>query len=257
MDRKEGDELIALERAVAKGHARSPRFKRVVDEANRYIEEALQRMEQPSVAFSGGKDSTVVLDLVRRQRSDVVAHFGHEQWLLPETEAFVAQVGNLVKTALPDSHAEWFSVWQNPDDVPDDTQYINREEYTEFNYERRMMGWDGKFLGLRAEENSYRRIFLKRFGAMRYCSTHDMWECNPIAFWKVEDVWAYIVSRDLPYNKAYDKLAELGVPIINRRIGPLAQQKVLEHGQMVILRRGWPDLFGRFAAAHPEAWGYV
>lgn len=249
--------MLALERTVAKAHARSPRFQRAVDEANRLIEEGLKRMESPAIAFSGGKDSTVVLDLVRRQNPAVVAHFGHEQWLLPETEQFVGQVDNLIKSALPDNHAEWFSVWDNPDDVPDDVMYIDKNKYTEFDYGRKMMGWDGVFLGLRAEENAYRKIFLRKLGPMRYCKKHDMWECNPIAWWKVEDVWAYIVSRDIQYNRAYDKLAELGLPIQHRRIGPMAQQRVLEHGQMVILRRGWPEVFERFAAAHPEAWGYV
>ena len=70
-------------------------------------------------------------------------------------------------------------------------------------------------------------------------------------------MWAYIVSTDLDYNKAYDRLEQLGVDPEHQRIGPLATKSVLRYGQLAILKRGWPDLFNRFAAAHPEALNYV
>jgi len=34
----------------------------------------------------------------------------------------------------------------------------------------------------------------------------------------VEDIWAYIVSKGIEYNRAYDKLTELGVPLKQQRV---------------------------------------
>ncbi len=238
-------------------HGRSNDFKQKVEKARAIVENAFHTMKNPAVAFSTGKDSHVALHLVRGIAPDVVAHFGHEQWLLPETEAVLAGTSNLVQTALPDNHAEWFDVWGDVSQVPEGIHYIDPKTFNEFNYEVQAMGWDGKVLGLRAQENKQRRIFLHRMGTLFFCQRHGMWECNPVAFWTVWDIWAYIAKYDLPYNKAYDKLAAMGVPIEQRRIGPIAQGKVLQLGQMAILKQGWPELFNRFAAAHPEARNYT
>lgn len=239
-------------------HAKSTNYKRKLSESMRTIENAMTKMSRPAIAFSGGKDSHVVKCIAQEIDPSVPIHFGHEQWILPETEALIASTDGIIKTALPDSHAEWLSVWQDKDEVPSDVRYIDPAlGLNEFNYERSMFDWDGKFLGLRADENKHRRVLLHTRGELYFCQRHDMWECNPIAFWSTWDVWAYLIDNEIEYNKAYNKLATLGVPIERRRIGPLAQEKVLGFGQMTILKRGWPELFNRFAAKHPEARSYV
>lgn len=250
--------MLDHERRLFEFHAKSVGFRRRVAEAEAIIQQALACMAVPVVAFSGGKDSTIVLNLVRAIRPETPAHFGHEQWILPETEEFVATIPNLIRTALPDRHAEWFDVWRDEDAVPDGIQLVDKSAgLNEFNYEREMLHFDGKFLGLRSDENNYRRIFLKRHGTLFFCHRHGLWECNPLARWSVLDVWAYIVQYDVPYNAAYNKLAALGVSLEKRRIGPLAQERILGCGQLAILKRGWPDLFNRFAARFPEARSYI
>jgi hypothetical protein len=70
----------------------------------------------------------------------------------------------------------------------------------------------------------------------------------------VRDVWAYIIQNEVRYNAAYDRMTELGIPRERQRIGPFANARALPHGQLDILRRGWPDEFARFAKRFPEAW---
>ena len=84
-----------------------------------------------------------------------------------------------------------------------------------------------------------------------------MWHCNPIHDWTWRDVWAYIVSQGLGYNRAYDRLEEMGIEPERQRIGPLAVERALGYGQVAILKRGWPELYNRFVAAHPEASQYT
>lgn len=102
-------------------HGRLRMHKRRVHRARRIIEQALVEMQSPSVAFSGGKDSTVVLHLVRSIAPDTPAHYGHEEWVLPETAALIEATPNVVKTALPDRHAEWFAVQATPSPLMPDT----------------------------------------------------------------------------------------------------------------------------------------
>lgn len=234
-----------------------PKFRRRVEQAQEIIRACLERAANPYVAFSAGKDSTVVLHLVRSIAPDTVAHFGHEEWLLPETDALIAATGNVIKSALPDTHAEWFSAWQDPARVPDDVQYIDPAQYTEFNYARKKFGWDGVFLGLRADENGRRRLHLRSHGLLFFAQNYQVWQCNPIGWWTVEDVWAYILSRGVDYNRAYDVLAGLGLPLREQRVGPLAVERAIGYGQLAILRRGWPQLYAAFVAKYPEAASYT
>lgn len=231
--------------------------RRRVEKAEKHIERWLTLCGKPYVAFSGGKDSTVVLDLVRRQKPDTVALTSWKDWTLPETERIMDSTHDLIKIAAPTYHSDEYSAWENQKPGNDVIYYERLSSslscttlYASQN------GYDGAALGLRKEEASYRAWHLKR-GAVFYCETHQVYECNPIADWTVFDVWAYILSRDIPYNRAYDRLSELGIDPKYQRIGPLAVERVLQYGQMTILKRGWPDLFNRFVAEHPGLRAYV
>jgi len=100
-------------------------------------------------------------------------------------------------------------------------------------------------------------MHLRKFGPLYFAKKHDIWQCNPIHNWTWRDVWAYTLSEDLLYNRAYDKLEEMGIEPLYQRIGPLAVEAVLGYGQIAILKRGWPELFDRFAAKYPEARSYT
>jgi len=78
-----------------------------------------------------------------------------------------------------------------------------------------------------------------------------------VAWWSTLDIWAYIFSRNLPYNHAYNKMDEMGIDLERQRIGPFAVERVLGYGQLQILKRGWPDLYNQFVAQYPEMRAYV
>lgn len=237
-------------------HARLPAFARKVAQAERSISEALAVMQRPYVSFSGGKDSSVLLHLVRCQAPECPAILSDDEWLLPETEALIAATPNLIRVARPLEHAAWFTAWEHGRSatLPDSAEWVDGSRWQWARDER---GHDGVFLGLRADENARRRLYLRRFGPAHFSATHQMWHINPLAWWSVRDVWAYLHSREVPHNAAYDVLTRLGVPREQQRVGPLAVERVLGYGQLAILKRGWPALWNRFVAAYPEASAYV
>lgn len=230
------------EKLAAILHAKTRQFAYRVKQARRIIEQAWRACPTWYVALSGGKDSTAVFDLA----GDVPAVFSDDEWWLPETEQYIKRLqaaGRDVRWVRTNAHhAEWFETSGEWDGIP----HYAREQ-----------GWNGVFLGLREDESSARRVHLRMQGPLFFAKSDGAWHCNPIAKWSVMDVWAYIVSRNLDYNRAYDRLSEIGVPLARQRIGPLAVERALGYGMIAILKRGWPDLYNRFVEKYPEARAYV
>lgn len=250
---------LRLERAGFLAHAQTAAFERKVEQAENIVRRWLGKCESPYVRFSGGKDSTVMLHLVRSIRPECPAMFTHDEFLLPETEAIVSATPNLRKIAYTNEHASWFVAWKDgPADLPPDVEWIETGEAkdTAAIYQDRY-GHDGVAIGSRADENKTRRAYLEAKGPLFEVHSREVWQCYPLAWWTDKDIWAYLVSREVPYNRAYDKLAELGVPLRERRIGPLAVEGPARRGALATLKQGWPDLFNRFSEKYPQARRYV
>lgn len=228
-------------------HARTRSFAQRLGEAERIVDAWLETCARPTVAFSAGKDSSVCLHLVRSRTPDACALFADDEWHLPETEALLAETGGLVRIVRRLQHCDWFTAWE---DEPG-------PEGGSKNRWAREHGHDGMAIGLRAAENARRRMQIRARGTVFHHQGAGLLWCYPVAWWSTLDVWAYIYSRQVPYNRAYDVLEEIGVPLERQRIGPFASERALGYGQLSILKRGWPDVFERFAAAHPEARTYA
>lgn len=61
-------------------------------------------------------------------------------------------------------------------------------------------GYDVQALGMRAAEGGPRAKVLRARGAT-YQIADGSWRSCPIAWWESRDVWAWILSRELPYNR--------------------------------------------------------
>jgi phosphoadenosine phosphosulfate reductase len=236
-------------------YARLDQHKYRVKQALRIIEDALAKNGSWHIAFSGGKDSTCTLDLVRSISPDTPAVTSIQEWCLPETTEYLRKVPNLEMVASGTDHGTgWSPNWESEEDVPEGVRWLGEKGKVAQNYGRTETG---VFLGTRADENARRMVLLKTRGPLFYNRSSQAWQCTPITHWTVMDVWAYISTHGLEYNRAYDRMRDIGLPLERQRIGPLAVDRVLGYGQVAILKRGWPDLYNRFAAAHPEASGYV
>lgn len=242
-------------RSAALEWSRLRSFRRKVERARLLIEQAFRFNDSWYIALSGGKDSTCVLDLVRDHRPDTPAQFSARQWDLPETIQYLRSIPNLRKTgyAGQDAEYEWAQRWNGGEESarkiwPDIRWVENHEEISR-------VSETGVFLGLRADEAGYRTIHIASQGPLFQASGDGKWRCNPISWWNVMDVWAYIFARELPYNQAYDVMERMGIPIEEQRIGPFAY--ALSAGSAAILKRCWPEWWNLYVSAHPEARAYV
>jgi 3'-phosphoadenosine 5'-phosphosulfate sulfotransferase (PAPS reductase)/FAD synthetase len=216
------------------------------------------RSKSPSwyVAFSGGKDSTCVLSLVRSVMPDAPAVTSVRQWDLPETDALLAETPNLRRVTYEgfNNNEAWVARWDSNDQARlrhPGIQFLDtREEIV-----ARGSTEEGVFLGLRADEAAYRRRHLNSQGTLFHCAKTGKWHSNPIAWWTVLDVWAYLLVNSIAYNRAYDVMERIGLPLEDQRIGPF--DAALGAGALAIIKRGWPEHFNRIAARHPEARSYA
>lgn len=177
------------DREIGRLRARSSGYRKRVDAALRLIEEALTKHAPMYVAFSCGKDSAVMFDLVREVDPTVEGRF--VRW--PETrwiDAFddvleawrdrgaIVTVLDLARGSLSEN-------------VPD--RWLRLRETSPSR---------GSFIGLRAEESSARRITLGVHGLL-HVGRDGFARCCPIGRWQLADVAARVVENDLPMLSAY------------------------------------------------------
>lgn len=175
--------------------ATTGRHRHLVAETSHTIAWTLAHSRKPLVSFSGGKDSTVLTHLVLRQDPEVtVLHWDYGERLLPRH----IEQGYL--DALQLLRARHVRVFRREDFTVGFYQAFFGSVVPQLAAE----GFDTEFVGLRNEESGRRR----RRIAKRESLT-DIVECWPLAAWRWEDVWAYIVEHDLPYPAIYDEMAEI------------------------------------------------
>lgn len=162
-------------------------YREKVREAEGIIRSALLRAHKPYIAFSGGKDSTVMAHMCLEQDRRLLVWHAWSIWRPGQVEEEIDAIATAVG-ARRYQVARGLGGRLHGQHVP------------------RLLaeGHDLVFVGLRAEESGKRRRRIKQ----RLYIT-DIPECWPLATWSWLDVWAYIVSHGLPYLGAYDQMGPL------------------------------------------------
>lgn len=234
-------------------HARLGAFGRRVERALDSIARAAE-IGRIGVSFSGGKDSTVTLDLVRRVCPDAPAAFfdsGSEYQSAVDLAKQLGVIDQRPRLSLLElsRYSGW---WGYPDPVDAgcdwDAKGILIDEPSEVFVCRQRLSVIA--LGLRGAESRGRSWNAKVRGDL-YQSRDRTWRLCPLATWSTEDVWAYIASRALPYCAAYDRMTALGIERDRQRVGPLLSHDATWAGAQQIARMVEPDTFARLAAEFP------
>lgn len=251
-----GAEPVAA-RALGKAdllHARTRVYRQHVAHAQTAITEAIC-LGSVGVSVSGGKDSTVTLDLVRSLVPDAPAAWFDSGAELSGTAEIVAQQGAervIPIRDLPDMcrYSGW---WGYRDPVKRGASFdvlatLILEPSERFAATHHL---DVMALGLRAHESRGRRRSAALRGDLYRVESAALWHLCPLAWWTTADVWAYLAEHDLPYHPAYDAMTALGVPREQQRIGTALGGKAVSTGRVAVIKRIDPGLFNRLAAEFP------
>lgn len=235
--------------------SRLKNWRRRAEHAKMLILQALTVPVHWAVSFSGGKDSTVLLDLVISIEPEIDVIWLDDGWDYPETLNYIKDTESRIgKKIMRVEQPVQSNFWKNEIKYGGDDPGF--EHPIDFTYQEWRLKFGGSFLGLRREESTQRNFTLGK-SALYYQSSFGHWHCSPLANWSWQDIWGYIGGNNIPYNPVYDRLAEIGIPLSESRVGPLTAWMVYQYGALAIIKRGWPELYNRFVSAHPGLRQYV
>jgi 3'-phosphoadenosine 5'-phosphosulfate sulfotransferase (PAPS reductase)/FAD synthetase len=210
----------------------------------------LSSCQRPYVAFSGGKDSLLMLWLTRKLKPDIECIWVDE-WDTPDTWNMLDWVerewGHKVWRVRHQKHPEFFKKFGVQ-------PVLNQATRIDFNLERYgdlpPLGFDGALVGMRRDESKNRDRVL-RFRRTQYLETKQILRCAPMANWKLLDAWAYTLSRNLPVHPAYKRQINLDIPLKYARVGGLTIIRLLGLGTGYNHRQIDPIEWGAMIDANP------
>ena len=209
------------------------------------------------LAFSGGKDSTVLFHLVnaeaKKRKRKFILYFQDQEAEYQGTIDFV-EWAMLQPNVIPQwyqvpifmtnaaSHEQLFLwAWGEGEQWVRDKHPLAIKElknkypkrFYKFNLwvaQQNRKNFEGNFvsiIGLRAEESPDRRFVMfgensELFWLRRKTEPNKAY---PIIDWSYTDVWKYLIENNLPYNKVYDKMYMLGGNLRYFRVSNLVHEK--------------------------------
>jgi len=198
-------------RRAMKLHARSPSFlKRVTDtqsEISKII--VFHPYPQTYIAFSGGKDSMVLLHLAETTTNNKIIcyHWDYGSRLIPRK--IKTEILQNLKTIMPTAR---IIIRSRPSQATsrNDPATGYRAFFATLAMLTKERGWTAGLVGFRAEESCTRTRRVEQAGSNG--EWHSGQKCRlyyPIRNWSWQDVYAYLITRDLPIPKIYHAHASL------------------------------------------------
>ena len=193
--------------------ANKNRFNDIDDDAIVQINKKVRGYEDREIfiSFSGGKDSTVVADLVKRAtgRADICHLFGDTTLEFPETYNYIKEYKEhnpktlMISSKNKDKNFEDLCKVVGPPSrvmrwccTIFKTGAINRKIETIYANKVKVLS----FQGIRRSESNSRNKY-DRVSESSKISKQEV--CAPIISWYDFDVWLYILTRNIIFNRAY------------------------------------------------------
>lgn len=186
----------------------------ITDEASSYVQEVAKGYDFDSmfVSFSGGKDSTVVSDIVMKSlaSSDIIHIFGDTTLELGSTYEYVKNYKkyhpNLLMRTVRNNEKDFIQLTKDNFGPPSrvmrwcctifKTGPISRKIDVLFKRKKEVL----TFYGIRRNESASRSKYERDYESPKITKQRVV---SPIIDWKDIDVWLYILTNNVLINDAY------------------------------------------------------
>lgn len=173
-----------------------------IEESRKVIKAALSKWTpNVGIAFTGGKDSVVLIHLIKQEAKKVPpAMFIDHRLHFKETYDFVKKLGDKWK----------LNIFREADEKA--LKNLKKEKKLKKKRElarilkvktiEKCIGkhdWKALFVGIRWDEHP------ARASETYFSKRHDHYRVHPILHFKEKDIWSYIKKYKIPYNPLYDK----------------------------------------------------
>jgi 3'-phosphoadenosine 5'-phosphosulfate sulfotransferase (PAPS reductase)/FAD synthetase len=269
-------------------NATTPRFAKKVAKAKQIAREGHAR-GRLFCSLSGGKDSVALAGLLCEAGIDVRSVYAHSELVIPDTWETVVAVADRLDLDLhiiqPDPSSieegcavvsnilgierkpklgdEW-SEWDILNAIPRNHIVFGFYDViggisaggnmlVSYTHEH---GFDGSFDGRRAEESRARTMQKINVGPIHKHKTDGKWSVCPLMEWTGQDVWSFILSRDLPihpyYRRAWDGGLRTDDPSRLRVDSAITPEHVASKGALALIAQTYPEFWAKLVSFRPE-----
>lgn len=255
--------MIASEREKYLLLAASGRYKKLLKQTNEIIQDALHRPGEWAISFSGGKDSTVMADLLFRNgwRGRGIYFWYSKYENQPENDQQVQWANEhygfeIIRRKCYGAYDAWVDCgyfFAHPETKHEKScaRAISASFKSESNKFK-----SNFFIGMCKDESRRRKITLSQKGVIYETQTRQGLTCCPLANWTGTDIWAYIVSQGLPYLSVYD-LPHWPREKIRNELTVIYCPDLVLRGEFLQYRMAYPDLFQKLCHEFPEIRQYI
>lgn len=243
-------------------HSNSKEYKKKLEFAKNKIIECFELgIHNPTVMWSGGKDSTALMHLVNTIKH-TPAISEKDDIDFPNELDYVKSTSNLFNwevNIISPNVKLWDIIHEF--DFSEDIHSKNTVFSTIYFYdllknEKKRLESKCAFIGLRSQESKGRKMNLL---SNRHIYYNQQWKeiiCQPISEWSAKDVFAYLFSNDIPIMDVYFKTKFVNSPEDIRKswILPSAQTSL---GQAAWLKYYYHDIYQKLAEINPILRTYV
>ena len=230
-------------------YSKLPVYKNKVKKTITNIKEMLKIVDKPYVAFSCGKDSSVLADLVLQIDSEIPLRFisrGETRVIYNVDDVidyFIKKYNANVEEILFDrifsedwkgaTFQEQFEAGKN------DIRGINNE------------GYNGVFMGLRKDENRKRKISLtvhnnSELPNLYKYAEREYYRMCPLADWKTEDIGAYLTEHKIPILNWYKNFG------FEARTASRINSEALRQNTLFYIKATNPEGYSKLIKRFPE-----
>ena len=249
--------------SVVREYSRSHQHLKRVIEARKILDEARDAQVEWALSLSGGKDSTVIAVLCAEDGWELPAVSVKDDLDFPGEHRYVnflcSHLGLSVDILHPTvSLAKYLKEMRVSlaDDLHSRVSDFSIDHfYNILARHRKLHGYDGVVLGLRAEESLGRKMNVVTKGVL-YRRSDGLQVCQPLAWWTSLDVHAFLLSRRIPLLPIYMCVDDGVDPLAIRKAWWTVGGGPATRGHYAWLRRWWPDQWRVAVDIDPSVLGF-